>query len=293
MKSVTSAINTLMGRSNHRSDMIEYESEKLLGRPSTDASMDQVDIEQFSYRPRTKRLSHALNWTWRLVTSGLLVWATIMLSNHSWPFYSLRRHPGASMHPEMHPSFQNHPQMHPISPTNKKVSCSCGNSVAEAKSMGCRYDALASAWLPPACIDTELSAEFDRAGPEPDGSWVYYTDFDKTGTYTLEEVAALADTGAYYYNTLAWHLAHCTFNWRKAVRARYTGVTLEARADTEGHVEHVRIHSLYTSLFVWKKSPYVHQQLVSLYRREWQANDSLNQSVKLYSRIGPRLTLLA
>ncbi|KAK4613701.1 hypothetical protein CLAFUW4_09153 [Fulvia fulva] len=104
--------------------------------------------------------------------------------------------------------------------------------------MGCKYDALASAWLPPACVDEALSYEFDHAGPQPDGSWVYYTDYDKTGTYTLEEVAMLANTGACYYNTMAWHLAHCTYNWRKAVRSKWTGVTLEYRSDTEEHVSH-------------------------------------------------------
>lgn len=53
------------------------------------------------------------------------------------------------------------------------VSCSCGESVAEAISRGCKYDLLASAWLPKQCRDDELSAEFDRSGPGLDGEWTY------------------------------------------------------------------------------------------------------------------------
>jgi len=104
--------------------------------------------------------------------------------------------------------------------------------------MGCKFDSLASAWLQPACIDEELTFEFDHAGPGPNGEWHYFTDMDMTNTFTLEEVANLAETGISYWNTQAWHLAHCTFNWRKAVRSKFTGVQVEARSDTEGHVKH-------------------------------------------------------
>lgn len=55
----------------------------------------------------------------------------------------------------------------------RSVSCSCGKSVAEALKLGCKYDLLASAWLPEQCRDDELSAEFDRSGPGPNGEWTY------------------------------------------------------------------------------------------------------------------------
>ncbi|KAF2161441.1 hypothetical protein M409DRAFT_28171 [Zasmidium cellare ATCC 36951] len=195
--------------------MLQYESEKLLGHQSGDEAVEMIDIERL--RPRPRRFTTFLTWTWRLTICSLSLWAFANLSLNAWSFFRRDAHS-------------------PSQPT--KVSCSCGNSVADALSMGCKYDALASAWLPPACIDADLSYEFDHAGPEPDGSWIYYTDYDKTGTYTLEEVSLLADTGAYYYNTMAWHLAHCTYNWRKAVRSKWTGVTLEYRSDTEEHVDH-------------------------------------------------------
>ena len=56
-------------------------------------------------------------------------------------------------------------------PSIPKDFCNCGNSSSEAVAMGCEYEPLAAAWLPPACRDSELSAEFDHAGPGPNGSW--------------------------------------------------------------------------------------------------------------------------
>ena len=51
------------------------------------------------------------------------------------------------------------------------LSCNCGESVKEAISHGCKYDSLAAAWLPDWCRDDELLAEFEKLGPNADGSW--------------------------------------------------------------------------------------------------------------------------
>lgn len=57
------------------------------------------------------------------------------------------------------------------------MTCSCGKSVAEAIANGCKYDLLASAWLPEQCRDDELTAEFNKAGPGPNGEWTYVSVF--------------------------------------------------------------------------------------------------------------------
>jgi hypothetical protein len=67
----------------------------------------------------------------------------------------------------------------------------CGNSTTEATALGCKYDTLASAWLPEPCRDDELTAEFDRAGPG--GSWKYYSDENLTTELTLAELALYGD----------------------------------------------------------------------------------------------------
>lgn len=47
---------------------------------------------------------------------------------------------------------------------NQLQGCDCGNSVAEAISRRCKFDALSMAWLPEHCRDDELTAEFDTTG---------------------------------------------------------------------------------------------------------------------------------
>ncbi|KAL9124669.1 MAG: hypothetical protein Q9217_006026 [Psora testacea] len=191
-----------------KADEGKFEREKLLSQADPDSYLTRDELGLL--RPRPSRWSQASRWAWRFIVMLLIGWSLFDIACHLWSNYHV----------------------------NRRTSCSCGNSIEEAKSLSCKYDTLASAWLPPACRDEELTAQFDRAGPEPDGSWIYYTDLNKSNTYSIEEVAALADRPIYYYNTKEWHIAHCTYNWRKAVRAHFTGVTLELRADTEGHVKH-------------------------------------------------------
>lgn len=118
------------------------------------------------------------------------------------------------------------------------VSCNCGDSIVDAKSLQCEFDPIASAWLPPACRDDELIQEFNSAGPGPNASWVYYSDPNKTTTYTYEEVAALADENRVFWTTLRWHIVHCSYNWRKQFRRSVTGVKLEGRFNTIDHLAH-------------------------------------------------------
>ncbi|KAI3322295.1 hypothetical protein HD806DRAFT_501631 [Xylariaceae sp. AK1471] len=121
-------------------------------------------------------------------------------------------------------------------------SCNCGSSIAEARSLGCEYDTLASAWLPQHCIDKELTAEFDRSGDGPNGTWQYWADGSYEHELTLDELAGLADVpGAIYYMSTRWHVIHCIFYWRKQIRRQSTGVTLEPRYNHEGHVKHCGI----------------------------------------------------
>jgi hypothetical protein len=52
------------------------------------------------------------------------------------------------------------------------TGCDCGDSVAEATSLGCKFDSLSMAWLPEHCRDDELTAEFNTAGNGPNGTWI-------------------------------------------------------------------------------------------------------------------------
>ncbi|GAB0137726.1 hypothetical protein EsDP_00005981 [Epichloe bromicola] len=117
--------------------------------------------------------------------------------------------------------------------------CDCGNSVAEAKAMGCVYDDLAPAWLPQHCMDHELKAVFDKAGDGPGGRWQYFADANLTQRLTVDEVALFADSPEkYFYSTPRWHLMHCNYYWRKMFRSHLNGVQIEGRYNSERHVKH-------------------------------------------------------
>ncbi|KAF9880134.1 hypothetical protein CkaCkLH20_02088 [Colletotrichum karsti] len=123
----------------------------------------------------------------------------------------------------------------------RPIVCYCGSSIAEAKTLKCKYDSLSVAWLPPHCRNDELTAEFEKAGPGENGTWAYYKDNKGKTPLSLEEVAALADLPheqAYFYTTTGWHVAHCAFYWRKQYRMRAKGSMTESRYDKESHIEH-------------------------------------------------------
>ena len=133
-------------------------------------------------------------------------------------------------HPELKETHANEP---------KNGQCDCGNSTAEAISLGCKYDSLAAAWLPEHCRDDDLTAEFETVGPGPNGSWIYWADSNHTEVVSVEEIAAMADnSSARFHMSYDWHVYHCIFYWRKQYRSRFNGITVEPRDDSEEHILH-------------------------------------------------------
>ena len=120
----------------------------------------------------------------------------------------------------------------------RPISCNCGETVAEAIANGCRYDSFAAAWLPPACRNDELIDRFERAGPNPDGSWPYYGDKNKTQLLSLEEVSMLPETGGHFFTTHQWHLVHCAYYWKKMFLAVEQGTIIEHRYNNLAHLDH-------------------------------------------------------
>lgn len=118
--------------------------------------------------------------------------------------------------------------------------CDCGSTIAEARSKGCKYDSMATAWLPAYCRDDELTAEFERSGPGPNGSWPYYADANGTIPITLEQIGLLGEGERSFWAPRDWHLAHCMWYWEKYVRMRDTGAVMERRFDRAKHTRHCR-----------------------------------------------------
>ena len=125
-----------------------------------------------------------------------------------------------------------------LAQSHKHISCNCGDTITEALSNNCRYDSFAAAWLPPACRNDELIEKFERAGPNSDGSWVYYADKNKTQPLSLDQVSRLPETGGHFFTTHHWHLVHCAYYWKKMFLAASTGTVIEKRYDSLAHLEH-------------------------------------------------------
>ncbi|EDU46286.1 conserved hypothetical protein [Pyrenophora tritici-repentis Pt-1C-BFP] len=116
--------------------------------------------------------------------------------------------------------------------------CDCGANIEEALRRECVYDTLSTSWLPPYCRDAELTAKFDKSGDGPNGEWSYFADQQGIRRLSVEEIAALGDTGGHFWASRYWHRAHCLFYWQKQFRQRDTKVVMEQRFDGLPHVEH-------------------------------------------------------
>ncbi|KAK1570059.1 uncharacterized protein LY79DRAFT_570603 [Colletotrichum navitas] len=107
---------------------------------------------------------------------------------------------------------------------------SCGNSTAEAKRNGCRYDTLLNYWVHERCFDQEFETEY-----QDDDSWAAFADRN------LSERIAPEDMGdqEIYYTSIRDHLNHCSMLWKKQFwtlfedRAAFDGVIVNSF-----HTEH-------------------------------------------------------
>ncbi|EDU43212.1 hypothetical protein L13192_04202 [Pyrenophora tritici-repentis] len=118
------------------------------------------------------------------------------------------------------------------------ASCSCGETLASALALDCKFDVLSSAWLPPRCRDDIVTAEFEHAGPGPGGAWTYFEDENGTIPIDVSKLGELTNTGRKYHATNVWHMIHCFYFWKKQYRVRFTGVVVERWGDTEPHIDH-------------------------------------------------------
>jgi hypothetical protein len=87
----------------------------------------------------------------------------------------------------------------------------CGSSPAEARRLGCQFDVVSYAWLPPACYDTELVKEFLSLK-----EWVWY--YNVVGKHAVPKEEVLKGELDGLIVTREYHKFHCTYQWRKMHR---------------------------------------------------------------------------
>lgn len=172
-----------------------------------------------------------------VVLYALAIWGLFSIFN------LILRNPPQIVNHEHHNHEHHHHEHHPyeskqILPEVRR-SCACGNSTAEAISLGCVYDSLSPAWMQPYCQDAKLTAEFESLGDGPNGTWIYYADRNHTQELSMSEVMSMADSpDARFHVTWRWHVVHCYMYWIKQFRSQSTGILVEARYDTEDHIRH-------------------------------------------------------
>ncbi|KAK1992532.1 hypothetical protein LX36DRAFT_644620 [Colletotrichum falcatum] len=96
----------------------------------------------------------------------------------------------------------------------------CGATPSEARAAGCLFDLVSFNWLPPACHDAELAAQFE-AELRAAGQLAWYEDSLRTRPLSRDQVAAGDRSGVHV--SPAYHLRHCTAMWRRMHRALMQG----------------------------------------------------------------------
>ncbi|KAL8791652.1 MAG: hypothetical protein Q9195_005735 [Heterodermia aff. obscurata] len=121
-----------------------------------------------------------------------------------------------------------------INPSSPPALQPCGTTATTALASGCIFNLLTMAWLPPACLDRDLSAEFHEAvGAEP----FYY---DEAATRRIPDHGALAELplGVKSWTTRRYHVFHCAYGWRMVHRVLERGGRLESGLAGYHHTEH-------------------------------------------------------
>ncbi|KAH8900093.1 hypothetical protein GQ53DRAFT_816119 [Thozetella sp. PMI_491] len=112
------------------------------------------------------------------------------------------------------PQAQHHPSAEMTAgnakPLASKTYLTCGNSLQEAKSLGCKYDILTNAWLPGQCTDLASIEEY-----QADGSWFPYADENRTQALTVDRLGDME----FYYTSMRDHIVHCAVLWIRQFRA--------------------------------------------------------------------------
>lgn len=108
----------------------------------------------------------------------------------------------------------------------------CGKSPAEAVARGCHFDIIATAWLPPKCIDYELASEFAALYP-----WQFF--HHQNGTDLIEDDPdTLGSQTGLIWTTHRWHAAHCLYMWKKLNRALVQGRLTDGETIKQEHTDH-------------------------------------------------------
>jgi hypothetical protein len=107
----------------------------------------------------------------------------------------------------------------------------CGETPAEARSRGCKYDPMMQMWMPLECYDEHHSEMFLKKG-----AWKWYEDIYATREIP-DEVMRLGEHEVSFVKD-SYHRQHCLYTWELMVRALRAQKPLVEEMLSEEHVEH-------------------------------------------------------
>lgn len=112
----------------------------------------------------------------------------------------------------------------------------CGNSTVEARANGCVFDLLNYAWLPVACVDSEVTAEYREWISSLERGVLFK---DPEGQFPIEDEEELSERMELKtYISADAHAAHCAFSFRKLHRAYHNRTPLDITTAGLWHTKH-------------------------------------------------------
>ena len=211
------------------SPVVEKEQQPFL-RYTDDATIDDNESE-------TGRRQHPLEGPYSRLLSCCLVflltsalWITVMYltSPPSKPTNANNTYGSSPAH------------RHNITSNSKLLKC--GNSTAEAKALGCRYDILLNHWVPSQCWDQEMIDEY-----QDDDSWTAY--YDEALTQPIKTIDEMGDRD-HYWTSARDHINHCAMMWKKQFWVMFEDRSaMDSLVAGPGHTDHCAQYLMDASLY--------------------------------------------
>lgn len=129
---------------------------------------------------------------------------------------------------------------------NTTTALSCGETPAEAESLGCLFSIWSYTWVPEPCYDAFLVNEWVEMR-----DWEYYTlPYGHGELIPFDQVLLGQRT---LYSTWGQHYWHCAFGWKKFLRIQNgSGIAV---TDKEINMEHGD-HCMDTIAYKWDERPW-------------------------------------
>jgi len=101
----------------------------------------------------------------------------------------------------------------------------CGNDANTARSLGCNFDPLTFAWLPPQCYNYNLTAEFLQLQ-----DWQWWRQREDGSRRQLSLINVMQGSDETLYVTWDYHRQHCAYLWLKMHQAIMEGAPIDGVA---------------------------------------------------------------